>query len=411
MKSIGIEFYENNTKNAGISKNISHYQFTVPSTTVLDDVPREIISNYGSKNIVHSNLLNTMGTNDWSTLSIIAEKNLVQYNNLSFIEHYTLFKDKENKKYGVKSNNEIEKHIQNINKWKSILNLKKLCLENVPVTDGADKYLNNLITVASETCSYITLDIPHLIISLSSINDDLIKSSLLNRFKKSDLVNHCHIAGLIIRGNEIFDGHNLENIDMVYSFYKNHFNHIDKVTIEQSYNTDPEKVCDTISRLQDDRNINRYVNNEFVSPTEDAINFDIRSCSSYHLPYRENSIYEKNSQYKLPKPLSFFNDIHPFLYHWETTMQLKQKSIKLFIQALIQNLKASIYFYRWISDHKIVISMKISGKDTNIEKLISINGNLNNLSKIQNGQLNISSESLSIEIEYLRSKEEECLIL
>lgn len=207
---------------------ISHVQVTLPNIIARPDL-ESIWQNIPT--ILHSNLLNVMGTNEFDDLALIAKKiSDVPCNYI--IEHFTLFREK-NHKYGLcpahfLDDSKIQLFVDNVNKWK-ILTGKQIALENIPITDSVEKYFELLIRISKETESPIVCDIPHLLISASAAKWD--ETELLNIARQLKPI-QIHVSGLSQSGALLTDNH--KSFDpILLSIGRQLFPEVRHITIEQ----------------------------------------------------------------------------------------------------------------------------------------------------------------------------------
>lgn len=207
---------------------ISHAQVTLPNIIdlpTLEPIWQKIPI------IFHSNLLNVMGTNDFTKLGLLAKK-LSEVPSPYIIEHFTLLQ-KDNHKFGLcptsalKDDN-IHISIENINHWKQLTG-KQIALENVPITESVDKYFELLIGIRAATESLIVCDIPHLLISaLAAKWDENQLSNITNQLKPVQI----HVSGLSQTGNLLTDNHKAFDPKLI-AIGKQLFPQTKIVTIEQ----------------------------------------------------------------------------------------------------------------------------------------------------------------------------------
>jgi uncharacterized protein (UPF0276 family) len=152
-------------KTAGL---IDHIQVTVPNTVGFKDAFR---FSEQIPTIVHSNLLNTFGENNWSELKPVS-KQVQALKPIHVVEHFTAFRQN-SEKSGIYFNlslfekRNFEKIVDVVRRWQDLLDAP-LCLENVAIVENVEAYFNLLCEVREKTGCKVVCDLPHFFISAFS---------------------------------------------------------------------------------------------------------------------------------------------------------------------------------------------------------------------------------------------------
>jgi uncharacterized protein (UPF0276 family) len=346
---LGVELRPNNRElviRLFESQLITHCQISAPGTWTikeLGNLPSELPI------YLHSNFLNTIGTNNWPVLRKIA-KNLRRLKLKGVTEHFGTFTDESKRKHGVFFEDSAPKSsilntsIENLERWRELVGIQ-LFIENIPVTKNAIKYLDALSECATRSQTSIALDLPHLLISTNASNLSIEWAIGKIRTLRPKQI---HIGGLSLNEERIEDNHKIVSLWLVDLLEKYSIKS-DLITIEQGPNTAPSYLEKAVSNIQSGK-LGKTPSLKGVrktrTPTEfsdDLAQESMRNLGVYaHLRTRRENALPKSPI------LRFGENYFPYVYPIASLIECsKSMPTGDAVEAISSTLSAASRFYSW----------------------------------------------------------------
>ena len=352
--SIGLEVRENILPVINdIYKEGMHLQVTVPNFMAYSKIKSAI---KGKKVIVHSNLLNVMGENNFRDLKRYIPQ-IQSLGAVSVIEHFTEFVDKYGNKRGIHIPTEktdqaiIKVAKKNILKWKALLGIN-IALENAAVTEDVLRYFSLLRDVQSMTDCSITIDVPHLIISYYSLQSMTLKEKLM-KIVRDLRVDHIHVAGVSIRNGMIEDNHYLANFKLVLSYVQKWFPECPNQTIEQGPSVSFTRTSQCLELLKNKETLTvaRDSLSEFSTQKHKELNKDLAENGFFGLTHTKKATAQQNGFVEginIENPFYYFEKYSPFFYPIKSMKKLSRElDEKEFLFASSLFAKWALKFLSW----------------------------------------------------------------
>lgn len=211
--SYGIEY--NNTLKELINKEslLNHIQISIPGKIALQEA--EALENK-IPIIVHSNILNVFGENNWDHLKRIA-KNISKLKPQFIIEHFTCFRN-ENSKYGIvpqnilKNKSSLALAKDNISRYRDITKTD-ISIENIPITRDVELYFELFADTVRSLNLKVTCDFSHLSISSSASSHYDKITQIMSELKPIQI----HLSSVRQINGKVFDSHHSLSDDFVRS--------------------------------------------------------------------------------------------------------------------------------------------------------------------------------------------------
>lgn len=303
-----------------LSSGCSHFQITIPglvSTNAVDELSES------ANIVVHSNLLNTMGDNNWEELALPAMK-VKQWNPKHVVEHFTLFRDSAGCKRGVYIANRNERKkilsiaIENILRWQDLVG-RPIFIENVPATSEPAAYFEMYNEVVATTKCGVTIDLPHLVISSLAIKKDIFTFTEQVGLAEPTQV---HVGGLSVTDGILRDNHN--SFDLSLAEVTSHlFPNSKFVTIEQSSKVPNAVLLKWLMELNSKLKSNPPISTDLVKSKwqarqildDERINFELAKDEVMTFGREMTpSIRSANAQIDIGDPLQYFEKYSSFYY-------------------------------------------------------------------------------------------------
>ncbi|MEC9283277.1 MAG: hypothetical protein VX642_11220 [Bdellovibrionota bacterium] len=263
---LGIEYFPHLN---GIEKeveNISHFQITIPTLNSFRD-----FENLALPLVVHSNLLNAFGDNNWHYIKLFRES-IQKLNPIAVIEHGALGFEN-GQKNGISSCDwQDDKLLSNIKKWEDILG-HQVILENPPYQNISE--IHKILEFSKKNDVEIACDIPHLIMTSAA--------SGLSRIEFEKVLRdwnplHRHVGGLKICNDLLLDAHSVFNgwmLDVVQKNLSDGYTTLEQSEVWQknaikanlnkkpgSYKTALENIFSSNLHIMGEEEYNEYLANE-----------------------------------------------------------------------------------------------------------------------------------------------------